>query len=172
MEIHFFTLIIILNPKLEYVPYSDIWTNCAFGNFNLDKLKHGAMCFQTLKLNAELTWETIPPRFNQITCKISFRSQPILICDLYKHNFYFFVSFFFQHCFISQPHRVCSIFPIIWLPGLFSGGANLGISDQSFSPGTSRHQISPGRDLLVTQPSPQAQNVQESHLSGKSSKSN
>ena len=32
--------------------------------FNFEKLKHGAMCLQTLKLNGELTWETIPPRFN------------------------------------------------------------------------------------------------------------
>ena len=41
-------------------------------DFNLQKLKHGAMCSQTRKLNAELTCETIPPRFNYITCKIRF----------------------------------------------------------------------------------------------------
>ena len=41
-------------------------------DFNLGKLKHGAMCSQTRKSNAKLTCETIPPRFNYITCKIRF----------------------------------------------------------------------------------------------------
>ena len=41
-------------------------------DFNSEKLKHGVICSQTRKLNAKLTCETIPPRFNYITCKIRF----------------------------------------------------------------------------------------------------
>ena len=50
----------------NYVHLGDV-TNSFFYNIDLDffdKLKHGAMCLQTLKLNAELTLQTIPPRFN------------------------------------------------------------------------------------------------------------